>query len=52
MRFKSFFILLSSFLLSFNSYARQKNESPYETNLVKDGIWITTFIFKIKIGRN
>jgi len=35
---------MSSFLLSFNSYAQQINESPYQTNLVKDGIWITTGI--------
>lgn len=44
MKFKSLYILLSSFLLSLNSYGQQKNESPYQTNLVKDGIWITSGI--------
>lgn len=41
MTFKSILIVLLITCLNLNSFAQQK-ESPYETNLVKDGIWITT----------
>ncbi len=34
-----FFILFISFQL--NIFSQQNNESPYETDLIKDGIWIT-----------
>lgn len=41
MKFKSIFIFLFICTLPFNGICQQK-ESPYETDLVKDGIWITT----------
>ncbi|QED39040.1 phosphatase PAP2 family protein [Antarcticibacterium arcticum] len=41
MTLKSILISLCIICLNFNSYS-QKKESPYETDLVKDGIWITT----------
>jgi membrane-associated phospholipid phosphatase len=44
MSFKSLIIVLCSFLLSFNSFGQQTKESPYQTDLLKDGIWITTGI--------
>lgn len=37
-----FFLLLIS--LQLNSFAQNNNESPYETDLLKDGIWVTTGI--------
>ena len=42
MRLKSFLISFLIISINVNSYSQQKNESPYETDLVKDGIWITT----------
>ncbi len=38
---KSYFFLFLVFLLNFQLYS-QVNESPYETDLLKDGIWVTT----------
>lgn len=40
---KSFFFLSLIFLLNFQSYS-QINDSPYETDLLTDGIWVTTGI--------
>lgn len=42
MNFKSLLIFLIISILNFTCYSQQKNESPYETDFVKDGIWITT----------
>ena len=44
MQLKSYilFFLLISF--NYNLYSQQTNDSPYETNLLKDGIWIATGI--------
>lgn len=42
MRFKSFFLFLFITCFQFNLFAQQNNESPYETDLIKDGIWIAT----------
>lgn len=41
MKLKSLWLLLVIILINSNSYSQQK-ESPYETDLVKDGVWITT----------
>ncbi len=41
MKLKSLLLFILTILITFNSYS-QKNESPYETDLLKDGIWITT----------
>lgn len=41
MTFKSVFLIFLPFLINFTAFSQQKKESPYETNLVKDGIWIT-----------
>jgi len=41
MSFKSFILVLCSFLLTFNFFGQQKKESPYQTDFLKDGIWIT-----------
>ncbi len=43
MQIKSFLLLFSILLLNFQSYSQVK-ESPYETDLLKDGIWVTTGI--------
>src|SRR5690606_2994183 len=44
MQLKSYilFFLLISF--NYNLYSQQTNDSPYETDLLKDGIWIATGI--------
>ncbi|HSP83675.1 MAG TPA: phosphatase PAP2 family protein [Gillisia sp.] len=42
MRLKSFLISFLVICINVNSYSQQKRESPYETDLIKDGIWITT----------
>jgi len=38
---KSILVFICSFLLAFNCFGQQKKESPYQTDLLKDGIWIT-----------
>lgn len=40
MKLKSYFLFILIFGLQYNLFAQ--NESPYETDLIKDGIWITT----------
>lgn len=42
MKVKFIFIFLTIYTLNLQCFSQQKNESPYETDLVKDGIWITT----------
>ncbi|MEP6263012.1 MAG: phosphatase PAP2 family protein [Gillisia sp.] len=42
MRLKSFLISFLVICINVNSYSQQKRESPYETDFIKDGIWITT----------
>jgi len=41
---KSILVLMISFLLTLNSFGQQKKESPYQTDLLKDGIWITASV--------
>ncbi len=42
MKLKSFLISFLVICINVNSYSQQKRESPYNTDLIKDGIWITT----------
>lgn len=42
MRLKSFLISFLVICININSFSQQNRESPYETDLLKDGIWITT----------
>jgi len=42
MPFKSYLLLLFLLCFQFKIFAQQNHESPYETDLIKDGIWITT----------
>ncbi len=41
MKLKSYLLFLLLICFQFNLSAQQINESPYETDLIKDGIWIT-----------
>lgn len=42
MNFKSYFLILLLACFQFNLYSQTKQESPYETDLLKDGLWIAT----------
>lgn len=42
MNIKYLSIFITIFLLTNNCFSQQNFESPYETDLIKDGIWITT----------
>lgn len=42
MRILSFLFIFLIFALNHPNYAQQKNTSPYETDLLKDGVFITT----------
>ncbi len=42
MKINFIFIFLTICTLNLQCFSQQKNESPYETDLIKDGIWITT----------
>lgn len=42
MQLKSYILFIIVICFQLNLYSQQKNESPYETDLIKDGIWITT----------
>lgn len=52
MGFKSILVLMCSFLLTFNFFGQQKKESPYQTDLLKDGIWITAGVGLNVLGFN
>lgn len=41
---KSPYLLIAFCLFTFCGYSQEKKESPYETNFVKDGIWITSAV--------
>lgn len=41
MEYRSSFFFILFLILQLNIFAQQNNESPYETDLIKDGIWIT-----------
>ncbi|MCM4158744.1 phosphatase PAP2 family protein [Antarcticibacterium flavum] len=49
MKLKSLLLLFLILLINLNAYS-QKKESPYETDLLKDGIWITTGVGLNVIG--
>jgi len=49
---KSVLVLMCSFLLTFNFFGQQKKESPYQTDLLKDGIWITAGVGLNVLGFN
>ncbi|WP_026838134.1 phosphatase PAP2 family protein [Gillisia sp. JM1] len=41
---KSPYLLIVCCLFTFSGFSQEKMESPYETNFVKDGIWITSAV--------
>ncbi len=41
---KNTFLLIVVCLFSLSGFSQEKKESPYETNFVKDGIWITSAV--------
>ncbi len=41
---KNIFLFIVCSLISFHGFSQKKKESPYETNFVKDGIWITSAV--------
>jgi len=49
---KSILVLMCSFLLTYNCFGQQKKGSPYQTNLLKDGIWITAGVGLNILGFN
>jgi len=52
MRSKSILLLLLGFLLTFNCLGQQKKESPYQTDLLSDGIWVTASVGLNVLGYN
>ncbi|MCF4102692.1 phosphatase PAP2 family protein [Gillisia sp. M10.2A] len=42
MKLKSLFLIFLGLILSHNSFAQETNTSPYKTDFLKDGIYITT----------
>lgn len=41
MNLRTYFFFILFIVFHLNTFAQNKNESPYETDLLKDGIWIT-----------
>ena len=41
---KKTYLLIACCFIAFSGFSQEKKESPYETNFVKDGIWITSAV--------